>query len=61
MNTWADDPTLEDVAAEFPDWNAWRGPSGLYYAGRADTAQVQGEDPMDLRDQIIRQIRLAES
>jgi hypothetical protein len=46
------EPTLADVAREFPDWHPCRGPSGLYYAGRTDTAQVSGEDPLDLRDQI---------
>jgi hypothetical protein len=46
------EPTLADVEAEYPDWRPWRAPSGLYYAGRPDTAQVMGEDPSDLRDQI---------
>lgn len=45
--------TLEDVAREFPGWNPWRAPSGLCYAGAPGTAQVMGEDPTDLRDQIV--------
>jgi hypothetical protein len=46
------EPTLEDVAREYPDWRPWRAPSGLCYAGRPDTDQVMGEDPLDLLDQI---------
>ncbi len=54
-----DEPTLADVQREFPGWEAWRGVSGLYYARRPGRprrhgADVQGEDPRDLRDQIIR-------
>ena len=54
MNEWtgSDEPTLADVQREFPEWKPWRGPSGSYYAGRPDTAQVMGEDLLDLRDQI---------
>jgi hypothetical protein len=44
---------MADVAREFPDWRPSRAPSGMYYAGRADTALVMGEDPVDLRDQIL--------
>jgi hypothetical protein len=50
------EPTLADVQREFANYECWRGISGLYYArldGRP-TAEVQGEDPRDLRDQIIR-------
>ena len=42
---------------EFPGWHVWRGVSGLYYARRPRTsppAVVSGEDPVDLRDEIIR-------
>jgi hypothetical protein len=46
------EPTLADVEAEYPEWRPQRGISGLYYAGRPDTAVVIGEDPSDLRDQI---------
>jgi hypothetical protein len=54
-----DEPTLTDVEREFPGWECWRGMSGLYYARaagrpRRHKADVQGEDPLDLRDQIIR-------
>ena len=44
-------------AGEFPDWQAWRGVSGLYYAKRPRTSPpviVHGEDPRDLRDEILR-------
>jgi hypothetical protein len=54
-----DEPTLAEVQLQHPDWACWRGISGLYYARPADAqpgdpAQVQGEDPLDLRDQIRR-------
>jgi hypothetical protein len=54
-----DEPTLTDVEREFPGWECWRGTSGLYYARlagrpRRHKADAQGEDPRDLRDQIIR-------
>jgi hypothetical protein len=51
------EPTLADVQREFPGWECWRGTSGLYYA-RCGTRprnrgfDVQGEDPLDLRDMI---------
>jgi hypothetical protein len=43
----------------------WHGISGLYYAGRDDglmeaAAEVTGEDPLDLRDQIRRVAALEE-
>lgn len=50
------EPTLADIQREHPDYECWRGISGLCYArlhGRL-RADVQGEDPRDLRDQIIR-------
>ncbi|MGP7999540.1 MAG: hypothetical protein ACLPKI_19820 [Streptosporangiaceae bacterium] len=49
------EPTLADVAAEFPRWHTWRGISGLIYARRNLTsppAVLRAEDPLDLRDQI---------
>jgi hypothetical protein len=51
------EPTLDDVAREFPSWRVWRGISGLCHARLRDSEQpllVQGEDPLDLRDQIRR-------
>jgi hypothetical protein len=49
----AGEPTLPDVQAQFTDWTCARGISGLYYAQNAATGTlVQGEDPLDLRDQI---------
>jgi hypothetical protein len=59
MTAWTDpdgEPTLADVQREFAGYECWRGVSGLCYArlpGRPH-ADVQGEDPRDLRDQIIR-------
>lgn len=55
MSQYTEEPTLEDVAQEFPRWHCFRGVSGLVYASRGMTsppALVRGEDPMDLRDQI---------
>jgi hypothetical protein len=52
------EPTLADVAREFPKWECWRAVSGLLYArprnSERDSAQlVRGEDPYDLRNEII--------
>lgn len=55
------EPTLAEVQAEFPGWECFRDTSGLYYAQttyRAGGALVRGDDPLDLRDQIIRWKRL---
>ena len=51
------EPNLPDVQREFPGWECWRGTSGLYYARQRATLRnhgfdVQGEDPLDLRDMI---------
>jgi hypothetical protein len=49
-------PWWQPYAGEFPHWQAWRGVSGLLYARKLDTTPpvvVRGEDPVDLRDQII--------
>ena len=51
------EPTLDDVAREFPAWRVSRATSGLYHARLDDPdhpVTVQGEDPLDLRDQIRR-------
>ena len=53
------EPTLADVQREFPGWECWKGTSGLYYAlmpgrPRRHKADAIGEDPLDLRDMIIR-------
>jgi hypothetical protein len=46
------EPSLAEVQAEFPVWRCFRGPD-LYYAKHTATdTKVQGEDPLDLRDQI---------
>jgi hypothetical protein len=54
-----DEPTLADVQGEYPAWHCWRAVSGLFYA-RPQGAQpgsgplVRGEDPLDLRHELIR-------
>ena len=49
----AGEPALADVQAQYPGWQCERGVSGFLYAEHAATgAQVSGEDPLDLRDQI---------
>jgi hypothetical protein len=53
----AAEPTLDDIAREYPRWHCWHGISGLYYArliGASPPVIVRGEDPMDLRDEIRR-------
>jgi hypothetical protein len=57
----ADEPVIpewwQQYTAEFPGWEVWRAANGLLYARRrgAGSAQiVRGEDPVDLRDEIIR-------
>jgi hypothetical protein len=50
-------PWWQPYTAEFPDWEAWRAASGLLYArkiGSSPALIVRGEDPVDLRDEIIR-------
>lgn len=49
--------TAEDIAAEFPGWNAWRGVNQLWYARLVMSSPpvvLHGQDLVDLRDQIIR-------
>jgi hypothetical protein len=49
----ASEPTLAEVAAQYPHWDCAQGISGLYHAEHQATGeQVTGEDPLDLRDQI---------
>jgi hypothetical protein len=47
----AGEPDLADVQREYPTWQCAQGISGLYYA-QYNGDMVQGEDPLDLRDQI---------
>jgi hypothetical protein len=59
VSTRRDEPTLADVQKEYPQWRCSRAVSGLYYARRSEAgagehAHVNGEDPLDLRDQICR-------
>lgn len=49
------EPTLDDVAAEFPHWHCWQGISGLVYARKllsSPPVVLRAEDATDLRDQI---------
>jgi hypothetical protein len=47
------EPTLAEVAAQYPSWRCAQGLSGLYHAQHKITGQqVTGEDPPDLRDQL---------
>jgi hypothetical protein len=49
----AAEPTLAEVAEEFPAWQCTRGVNDLCFATHLATGtQVRGEDPLDLRDQI---------
>jgi hypothetical protein len=47
---------LGHLEREFPGWRTWKGISGLCHAMPASgpALLVQGEDPVDLRDQLIR-------
>jgi hypothetical protein len=47
----------DQIAAEFPAWEAWQGIDRLWHArirGATPPVMVHGEDLVDLRDQIIR-------
>ncbi len=59
----AGEPTLADVQREYPGWQCARGISGMYHAEHTATGtQVNGEDPLDLRDQLkAAEARLAAS
>jgi hypothetical protein len=52
------EPTLDDVAQEFPGWHCYApGIGGLVFARLRDSSPLvilNGEDPADLRDQIRR-------
>ena len=51
-----DEPGLEDVGREYPERLAWKGAGQMCHALlKSDPVlTVRGEDPVDLRDQIIR-------
>jgi hypothetical protein len=55
MDEHAAEPTLSDVADDYPDWEVTTGVNGLCY-GRLYRVHppvlLVGEDPLDLRDQI---------
>ena len=53
----AAEPTLDDIAREYPTWHCWKGVPGLLYASLRHSSPpvaVRGEDPADLRDSICR-------
>jgi hypothetical protein len=51
------EPTLADVEREFPGWECYESFGWAWARLRTDPdTRVRGEDPMDLRDQIIRHI-----
>jgi hypothetical protein len=51
------EPTLTDVEREFPGWECYESFGWCWARLTADPdVRVRGEDPMDLRDQIIRHI-----
>ena len=44
----ATEPTLDEVAAEFPGWECWRGIAGLLYARKmlsSPPVVIRAEDP----------------
>jgi hypothetical protein len=53
--------SAEELMKEFPSWSINQGISRLWYARRADSALLSGEDLLDLRDQIIKWIRRHDS
>jgi hypothetical protein len=59
------EPTLAEVQAEYQHWKCWRR-FGRYYGRRLGSMGqdpqnwVDGEDPLDLRDQLLRADSLAE-
>ena len=55
------DPELAPIIRQHPQWEVWRGISGLLYARRRGSQDkpVVGESPEDLNDMISRAERLA--
>jgi hypothetical protein len=51
--------TRESIEAEFPGWEPWQGIDRMWHArirGATPPVMVHGEDLVDLRDQVKRQI-----
>jgi hypothetical protein len=51
--------TKESIESEFPGWEAWQGIDRLWHArirGATPPVMVHGEDLVDLRDMIRREI-----
>jgi hypothetical protein len=56
---WGAERTLDEVQREFPGWTVSRGTDSMFHAVPRDGTpgkHVRGEDPADLRDEIIREI-----
>jgi hypothetical protein len=59
QNDPAPEPTLGDVAREYPAWHCWKGVSGLVYArlpGTSPPMVARAEDPPGLGDAIRAEI-----
>jgi hypothetical protein len=59
------EPTLAEVQAEYPRWKCWARFGRCYGRRLGSTGQdpqnwVDAEDPLDLRDQLLRADSLAE-
>ncbi|HUY49941.1 MAG TPA: hypothetical protein VMV92_30225 [Streptosporangiaceae bacterium] len=55
MTTDKPEPSMEDIAREFPGWHCWTGIAGIRYGSLARSSPpivVRGEDSRDLLDQI---------
>src|SRR5260221_5720002 len=53
------DDYAAEIAAEFPGWEAWQGIDQLWHArvrGATPPVMVHGEDLVDLRDQVRRDL-----
>jgi hypothetical protein len=47
----------QPYAAQHPRWNVWRGVNGMLYASLPKSSPplvVRGQDPMDLRNEVVR-------
>jgi hypothetical protein len=64
IDTMNSNQDADRIADEFPGWEAWQGINRLWHArlrGATPPVMVHGEDPVDLRDQIIVYLRRAEA
>jgi len=56
LDAMSTDEALAQVEREFPCWTTWYGADQLCHAlpRTGPALQVRGEDPVDLRDQLLR-------